>query len=429
MVEIDARVHKARIIIIVLSLIGLVLSYISLQHHVQYAHGFATGPSFCHISAHFNCEAVNASEWSTLFGIPVASYGLFFYALILLGSLFATTSARILSLHSWAGIVFALSLLASLLSLILFAISEIFIGALCLMCLGTYLVNFIMLAVVWRSAWVGRTAEGVRCGIVESVTLLGSVLGIVRAAPSVSKWRLRVLSVIVLLSGAASVIMPDVLYFRYAELEMEESDPFMQWETAPMTTFDLQLSGGAFGDYYRGELSAPIQIVEFADYECAACKIMHESMKGILEEYSGKYLFVFKNYPLDQACNPEMTHELHQFACTAAFFSRCAGEQGKFWESMNILFLRDADKGELSLENLVSDGSQELSLDQAAVRECMQSGRYREKILRDITAGSEAGLQGTPSIWVNGKLVRMPSPDVLKQIFDSILEQGGAQVQ
>ena len=196
----------------------------------------------------------------------------------------------------------------------------------------------------------------------------------------------------------------------------------MAWKRSPVITFDLDIAGGVFGDYYLGSSSAPIQIVEFADYECPACRRMYRSMKQVLQGYEGKYLFVFKNYPLDKSCNPSMTREAHKYACTAAYFSRCAGEQGKFWESMEILFLRDADQGELSRDSLTSEGSKELSLDEDAVVECLRTERYRERILRDIHDGERANLQGTPSIWVNGKAVNNPTPEVLRAIFDSILK-------
>ena len=419
-------IQRARLATIFLSLCGIALSFVALQQHVVYVNGFATGPSFCHINEYFNCEAVNASEWSAIFGVPVASYGLFFYAVLLLGSVCATSSGRMISLSSWAGITLVFSAFASLLSLALFAVSEIFIGSLCLMCIGLYLVNFITFGCVWRAAWVGRLREGLRSGVVEFLRTLGITAGFVKAQVPVSPWRLRSAALLSAFAALVSVILPDVLYEVYAAREMAQVDPIEEWRSAPVTRFNLQTSGGAFGDYSKGDPSAPIQVVEFADYECPACKMMHGVLGGVLERYADKVFFVFKNYPLDQSCNAEMKRKLHEFACVAAFFSRCAGEQGKFWEANTILFLRDAEKGELTTESLITEGSKEIGVDSAAVSECMSSGRYREKINEDIKAGVEADLQGTPSVWINGKLVSQPSREVFERIFDSILEERGA---
>lgn len=425
MTDVSHKIQKARIGTIILSLCGFALSYIALNEHVVYANGFASGPSFCHINEHFNCEAVNASEWSVVFGIPVASYGLFFYTLILLGSLVASTSGRVLSLASWSSIVLMLSGLASLLSVVLFAVSEILIGSLCLMCIGLYLVNFLTFGYMWRTGWVGRVGEGIRTGVVEAWRLIGTTLGIIRALPPTGAWALRATACVAILAAVVSVALPEFLYQVYAAQEMAPKDPLEEWRDAKPAQIDLNLKGGAFGDYSLGEPNAPIQIIEFADYECPACKMMHGLMKRLLEQYNGKYLFVFKNYPLDQSCNPEMERPLHKFACSAAFFSRCAGEQGKFWEANTLLFLRDADQGELSEESLITDGSKELGVNGDAMRECMSSGRYREVISRDIKAGAAAELFGTPSVWVNGKLVSQPSQRTFEAIFNSILQEKG----
>jgi uncharacterized membrane protein len=359
-------IQKARVLTIILSVVGLVLSYVALDQHVVYSHGIATGPSFCHLNAHFNCEAVNTSEWSMLFGLPVASYGLFFYSFLLIVSLAASSTGRILSLQTWAAITVCFACMASLLSFALFGISELLIGALCLMCIGTYIVNFLIAGVVWRTRWRGRLVEGVNIGIRDGGRLIGIAFGIADPPERVRPWRVRVVAMLVFLSAVVSVTLPDVLLHSYAAKEVVEGDPVNEWTKSPLTTFNIEVGKGAFGDYSLGDPNAPIQIVEFADYECSACKMMHELMKKLLEQYQGRYYFVFKNYPLDQSCNPEMEHKLHEFACVAAFYSRCAGEQGRFWEANSVLFLRDADKGELTRESLLIDGSKELGLDQVA---------------------------------------------------------------
>lgn len=425
MTDVSHKIKQARIATIVLSLCGIALSYIALVQHVVYANGFASGPSFCHINEHFNCEAVNASEWSVIFGIPVASYGLFFYTLILLGSLVASTSGRVLSLASWSSIVLLLSGFASLISVALFAVSEIFIGSLCLMCIGLYLVNFLTFGCAWRAGWVGRVGEGIRSGVGEAWRLIGITVGIIRALPPTGAWALRATACVAIFTALVSVVLPNFLYQVFAAQRIAPKDPLKEWRDAQVARIELNLQGGAFGDYSLGDPTAPIQIVEFADYECPACKMMNGLMKRLLESYKRNYFFVFKNYPLDQSCNPEMDHPLHKFACTAAFFSRCAGEQGKFWEANTILFLRDADQGELSEESLITEGSKEVGVNGDAMRECMSSGRYREVMSRDIKAGATAGLFGTPSVWVNGKLVSQPSQRTFEVIFNSILQEKG----
>lgn len=408
----------ARLIISILAILGLGLSYLALEQHILYIHGLEAGESFCNINELFNCEAVNASEWSDLFGLPIASYGLFFYSVLLLGT-FSVREGGALTPRTWSSIVLMLSAIASLGSIALFVVSKVLIGALCLMCIGLYAINFATLGIVWRCAWRGQIVRGMRAGVSDAKRLCAEVLGL---APSPFALTLRILTLMVMVLAAVNLVLPSVLLALFVREAEARHDPVVSWRLNPAITFDLDISGGVLGDYHLGSPSAPIQIVEFADYECPACRRMYRSMKEILKGYEGKYLFVFKNYPLDKACNPSMTREAHQYACTAAYFSRCAGEQGKFWESMEILFLRDPDLGELSRESLTSEGAKELSLDEDAVVECMRTDRYRERILRDISEGERAQLQGTPSVWVNGKAVNNPTPEALRAIFDSILK-------
>src|SRR5690606_28441524 len=94
----------------------------------------------------------------------------------------------------------------------------------------------------------------------------------------------------------------------------------------------LLLEQGAWGDYYVGSPQAPIQIVEFFDYECPFCRKFYGTLRDILKDYEGKYLLVYKNFPIDASCNPSIKFKAHEHACYAAHVARCAGEQGKFHE-------------------------------------------------------------------------------------------------
>lgn len=414
----ESRLKRSRLLAALLSVCGIALSYIALEQHVIYVNGFEAGPSFCHINEHFNCEAVNASEWSSLFGLPVASYGMFFYSALLLASALAR-SHGFLPLRAWGSLTLGLSALASFLSLVLFGISELFIGALCLICIGLYLVNFLLFASAWRALRPIPLRECLREGCSTLFSYIKVALGLARG----DGLKVRGTAVVVAMIAGVSILLPEILFERLLAKMENSVDAVTAWERSPLVSFSLDLSGGAFGDYYQGDLSAPLKIVEFADYECPACRGMYQILHDLLAKYPGRSLFVFKNYPLDKSCNPQMQRELHEYACTAALFSRCAGEQGKFWESMEILFSKDAEKGELTLQSLTEKGSEELSLDKEGIVECMQSQRYAKKVQKDIADGAAAGLMGTPSIWINGRYVAEPSARNIEKIFKVVLER------
>lgn len=415
----------SRLWLSVLACIGGILSLVALYEHIIYTSGLATGPSFCNLSQHINCEAVNASEWSTIFGVPIAAYGIFFYSVILGGLIFAAVSRRV-SERSIVAVIFLGATLASLASVILFGISEFIIGALCLLCLGLYLINFLLCGWLWRRLYRGRALEGLREGC--ACLLRFPSLLFLKGNQGGVAW----LGAVALGIGAlVSLYLPGMVYWGavYAQLNYHlyddpaSVDPVQAWRRERQVLIESKI-GGAFGDYDSGDLSAPVQIVEFADFECPGCRHLYLGLHEVLERYRGAYHLVFRNYPLDKACNPNIKEDFHQNACLAAFFTRCAGEQGRFWEAFDLVFTEPTISGESTpaevREFLVSKGADSLSLDKGALVECLSSNRYAEKILSDIHVGDRIGLEATPSVWINGKRVAYPSAQAIEKIIQAI---------
>lgn len=412
-------------IVIGLALIGLLFSAVALYQHVVVTHGLSTGPSFCNISRHINCDAVNASPWSLFFGLPVAAYGLFFYAGIL-GLMIFSGAGRSVSAHKAHEAVLFLSLVASLMSLGLFYISEFIIGALCLMCLGLYLTNFCLLAVSWWASTRGTFVSGVVGGVQNLAEFLFQALS---GAP-----RAVVGLIALLLAAVFAVFSPELvvqlLGGEEARRSGEKVDWVAQWRASPLVTPQISIGGGSFDDYAKGDRNAPIQIVEFADMECPGCREIYVTLNEVLKGFEGQYHLVFKNFPLDQACNPTITQEFHLFACHAAFITRCAGEQGKFWEALQQMFTDPVIMGEGERQEikaaLVRNAVSSLSLDGQALEACIESGRYKSKLAGDVAEGARLGLQSTPSFWINGRLLPHPSPEALSQVFQAVLAEKGS---
>jgi protein-disulfide isomerase/uncharacterized membrane protein len=417
---------RLRALLFLLLLLGAGISCVALYEHVVYSSGLATGPSFCNISERINCEAVNASEWSTVFGIPIASYGIFFYLTLAVLLLVASVST-VISSQTAGAVVLVGGAVASILSVALFALSEFVIGALCLLCLGLYVINFLLLGLTWRCAFRGALWSGIGEGI-RALLAYPKIVVCGGAGSLLARVSFAALAVL----GALCVYLPEATYEVVAGIqEAREAeqirDPVSAWRAEPQILIESKV-GGAFGDYAQGDPSAPIQIVEFADFECPGCRHMYTALHSVLSRYEGKYYFVFRNYPLDQACNPGIKSEFHQYACVAAMFTRCAGEQGKFWEALDLVFTDPLLAGEEPVakvrDALVTRAAESLSLDRDGVVECLTSGRYLSKIQSDIAAGNAAGLEGTPALWINGKAVGRPSVEAVEKIFNSILQSG-----
>lgn len=163
-------------------------------------------------------------------------------------------------------------------------------------------------------------------------------------------------------------------------------------------------------DHVRGDFNAPITLVEFSDFECPFCARHFPTLNKILDDYNGKVRLVYKHFPL----------EFHPNAQKAAEASECADEQGKFWEYHDKLF---ENYQKYSSDNF-KQWAKDLGLNIGKFNDCLDSGKFSQKIKDDYQEGLQKGVNGTPATFVNGQLVSGALPyDSFKQIIDNSLNQ------
>jgi len=136
-----------------------------------------------------------------------------------------------------------------------------------------------------------------------------------------------------------------------------------------------------------GSETAPVQIIEFADYECPYCQKVNEDLVRLREQFGTFVSVVYKDFPLP----------MHPLAAKAAEAARCAGDQGKFWEFHDSLF--ETKKIEPSQ---LKEEARALKLDGARFDQCLDSGAQAAPVKKDAQEGLRLGLQGTPSFFING---------------------------
>ncbi len=136
-----------------------------------------------------------------------------------------------------------------------------------------------------------------------------------------------------------------------------------------------------------GPVNAPVQIVEFADYECPYCQKVNEDLNKIRQQFGDQVSLVYKDFPLP----------MHPLAARAAEAARCAGEQGKFWEFHDSLF----ETKKLQVKQLKEEAGA-LKLDTDRFNHCLDGGEQVAPIKKDAAEGKRLGLEGTPSFFVNG---------------------------
>jgi protein-disulfide isomerase len=217
--------------------------------------------------------------------------------------------------------------------------------------------------------------------------------------------RIMFLGIIILaaLAISAALVVPPLLEARQPVGEIAEITP----NSYP------QPEGASLGDP-----NAPVKIDVYEDFQCPACRTYSAEIEPeVIENYvsTGQVYYTFRHFPFidDNAPGDESDQ--------AANASMCAAEQGRFWDYHDILFANwdGENQGAFANRRLVTF-AESLGLDLAAFNECFESNRYKDEIDADLAAGRRAGVQGTPSVLVNGTIVSPGFVPAYQDISDAV---------
>jgi protein-disulfide isomerase len=147
----------------------------------------------------------------------------------------------------------------------------------------------------------------------------------------------------------------------------------------------------------RGNPKAPITIIEFSDFQCGFCQRVTPTLRQLLAKYDGQISLAYRDFPL---------REIHPQAQLAAEASRCAGDQGKFWEYHDALFASPSKLDKASL----AERARALQLDGERFDACLNSGKFKTAIDSDMEDAEKAGVSATPAFFINGILVDGAQP-------------------
>jgi len=361
--------------------LGLLSALYLTWHYKLFLFG-AGDQALCNVSDLINCDRVAASSWSRLFGLPLAVWGAGGYV-----ALIAHATWVVRRLASARGAREPLPLpayaLATLLLILPFALGVMILPVVSLwhlraVCLGC--------AVSWI-ADLGLLIFGIR------------VLRSARAVQvSSAMWRPLWLSAAL----GALVIMPLNWYARPAERPAPaESKRALEQTRTVSETADLTAPDPLSPTF--GNPGAPITIVYFTDLQCPYCKLQTEALRELLERRPRAVRVIYRHYPLDQSCNLRLTRTAHPFACLLAQLAIEAQRLGVF----------DAWSHEVwrAQEHLTQERIQEIArrygLDpERAVRDAA----IQRRLAQDIRLAERAGVDSTPTLLINGRLIRGYQP-------------------
>ena len=162
----------------------------------------------------------------------------------------------------------------------------------------------------------------------------------------------------------------------------------------------------------RGDINSPVKIVEFTDFQCSACGGMYPVIEEVLKAYGNRVYFEVRNFPLSS---------IHENAFQAAQAAAAANAQGKFWPYIDLLF---KNQNSLDIESLKKFATQ-VGLDRARFDADLASGKFAADIRRDIEEGELYGIEGTPTIFINGVVLTTLSADGLREAIDKGFARAG----
>ncbi len=374
-----------------ISLLGCALSFLIhlylSSHYYALKFGYASAQSLCNVSEKFNCDAASASAYSALFGIPLSVWGMIvnglLFAMILLAWLEWSEYPE--RLRRWSLLLSGLSLFTSL---IMAGISVFLVSNYCLFCIALYVLSgliFFAYSGSLREPFWMHFKEDLSKVWIESRSILASFIAIPIAATLVHKIYMQ----------------------NYGDSSINQivDESIADWEASPKHEFIAQpaLVTGPSND------RAAMVISEFADFRCGHCKRASVTLDAFASAHPD-IRFEFYNFPLDGACN-EKIKSSDGISCRVAATLLCAENQGsgKGWQMHKAMFakqeelLRIASSAQLDL--LLASEVAQLGMNWESFSRCLSDPSIMDTIKAQAKQGSLVNVQGTPTVFANGRLL------------------------
>jgi protein-disulfide isomerase len=160
-----------------------------------------------------------------------------------------------------------------------------------------------------------------------------------------------------------------------------------------------------------GDPKAPVTIVEYSDFECPVCRNLHDALRSILPNYSGKVRVIFKDFPIEQ---------LHPWARTAAIAGRCTYQQKPeaFWKVYDLIYDNQEIISAANAWGKMLDYASQSALDADAFKSCMASPEAAAAVNASHANGEKLEVNSTPTVFVNGRRLVGADAHLLEQYIN-----------
>jgi len=443
-----------------------------LQHHGE-PRAVAAVSQACGAGPASGCDEVARSAWSRVAGFPVAAWGLALYLsvaiLLFLALAGPAPLAGPLALVAAGALASALAV-----DLVLLGVQALSIRAFCGLCIATYVLGGLALAALLPARRAATAAGDAFAGPAGRLALAGwaasvvVTLGFVYAANTAltaraEKRQARLLGAPAgpaeahaephadpqavpapvsasateasAATGAATGASTgaaagpqDAAYWRAQAQKLQATidDPQKleayfsaraqaEYDAAKVEAIDL-----ARGPL-KGSPSAKVTVVEYSDFMCPFCRQLAGALSNFVPQAGGRLAVYFKNFPLDNACNPKLPRAVHPGSCTLALGAICAQNQGKLEAYHDRVFGSELTNPQpADVVRLAG----EAGLNAAALSGCLDDPQTKAALQAEIAEGNRLAVHSTPTVFINGK--KLPRLNDFVAVVDKEAQKKGS---
>jgi len=390
--------------------LGLTISgYLLFRHFAISGMSTQLGTDFCSAVFGRGCDDALQSRLAVQFGIPLAGWGLVYYGTLIVLMLLGWTMGGTFQSEAMTGALL-LVLGAACGSIVLLMVMLTGLSPFCPLCAIVHVINLMILFPLKRLT--GHSAGQISQTVIRAVHYL---VGGKAKDPEAAPWH-GMGFLIPLLVG---LVIYQGVYVKYTLQAYAAEKPFdAQHTLALFESSQEQEIPVTDADPHLGPDDAPVRMVVFNDFQCTGCKQLAQTVHDLALTYESSLHIVFKHFPLDSVCNPLVEGELHPQACEVAWAAEAAHEQSQFWNFHEALFLSHSTQ-EITLNALVKH----LELDSDQFVKHSTADTTLAKIQADINLGIQLGVDGTPSVFINGRRAHDMRPQALQLLITHEMER------
>ncbi|MAV92249.1 MAG: hypothetical protein CL676_12590 [Bdellovibrionaceae bacterium] len=361
-------------------------TYLTLKHY-PLTLGLSTGPSICSINQTFDCDAVSASNYSTFLSIPISIWGAIVY-LMTFGTLLLSWLQWTENPERMKRFAFFLSLVSTGASIVMGTIALTLMSNYCLFCMILYVFSVLVSLLIYltlQEPFFSNFAKDIPLYFSENKGLLGVLIAIPVASFMIHRMMLS--------------------HYGASELENLVKRGVNSWQTEPQQSLSVPplLTKGPPKD------SATLVISEFADFLCGHCKHASHTLHAFVSAHPD-VRFEFFVFPLDGACNPGVDRPNGR-SCFLAKSVYCAEKQKQGWAFHDIIFQYQnqlyQSEGPEGLRADLDKLTQHLNYSREDLKACIDAVETQEAIEYQAQQGLSLKVQGTPTIFANGRILQM----------------------